>query len=209
MIFKHKLAQLDREIDTLQAAGDRDSEAATRAKKVIYYLLSFKLSAALAESAKIIALKGQADQYESLAQSLYLQGRQLSGRPGQEKAAQDLYNKAAAAFHVLEDRLGEASALKALAELEARAGNFSQAIKHLDKAIALFDNDDADLDLVIELYQLRGRCYACQGQAEQAWSDMDKALLLAQQIGDKILIRQVQSNRQTLPELLTKNKAAG
>jgi len=210
MIFKRKLEQLDREIEALQAAADRTGEAAARGKKIIYYLLSGKLSAALKESAKVTALTTAPEgQYDALAEQLYSQATQLSKVPNQERGAIDAFNKAAATFHVLGDEFGEANALKAQAELELSIDELRDALRHLDKAIALFDESAAKhLDLLAELYQLRGRAYARQGQPEPAWENMDKALILAQKHGDRLIIRKIQNERHTLPNYQRANSGS-
>ena len=78
--------------------------------------------------------------------------------------------------------------MRAWAHLDIAEEDFRSALKHLDKAIALFDDDSDELELMIELYRLRADCHARQGKAELAWADMDKALVLAHRSGDRIFI---------------------
>jgi tetratricopeptide (TPR) repeat protein len=208
LMFKRKLAQLEQEIAARRAAEDRDGEVAARAKKALLHLLSFNIQAVFGELAKIMTLtSGQESDYTELAQTFYVQGKQLARHPGQRQAAQELFFKAASVFHTLEDRLGEAESLRAWAQLDIAEGDFQSALKHLDKAIALFDDDSNELELLVELYRLRTNCHAHQGNAEPAWADMDKALVLAHRSGDRVFIRQVQSERQALSELLATDEA--
>ena len=207
-MFKRKLAQFEQEIEARRAAGDRDGEVAARSKKALIHMFSFNIQAFFGEITKIMTLTtGQESDYAELAQTLHMQGKQLARHPGQRQAAKELFFKAASVFHTLEDRLGEAESLRAWTHLDIAEGDFQSALKHLDKAIALFDDDSDELELMVELYRLRANCHARQGNAEPAWADMDKALVLAHRSGDWVFIRQVQSERQELAELLVTDEA--
>jgi hypothetical protein len=59
-------------------------------------------------------------------------------------------NLAASVFHTLEDRLGEAESLRAWAHLDIAGEDFQNALKHLDKTIALFDDDSDELELLVD-----------------------------------------------------------
>ena len=95
-----------------------------------------------------------------MAQTLHIQGKQLARHPGQHQAAKESSFKAVSVFHTLEDRRGEAESLRAWAHLDIAEGDFQSALKHLDKAIALFDDDSHELELMVELYRLRANCHA-------------------------------------------------
>lgn len=207
-MFKRKLTQLEQEIAARRAAGDTDGEAQARGKKAFLHMLSFNIRAAFEEAAKIMALTtGQEEDYAQLAQTLYTQGKLLARQPSQHKAAEEAIFKAYSIFRTLEDRLGEAASLKEWASLNIADGKYKDAMERLDKAIALFDDEGDELELRAELYRLRARCHAHQRNVEPAWADMDKALELAQRSGDRVIIRQVQSERHALSELLAKDEA--
>lgn len=199
-MFKRILEQLAREIEELEAKGDKDAEMQARGKKAAYHLLSFNLKKALEEGLKISALSTEnSEQIADLAHSLYTQGKQLAGQPNQQALAKDTFHKAAGMFHVLEDPLGEALSMRNWAVLEINEGDYKSALKHLNHAIGLFDEDTDQAEILTDLYQNRAHATARLGNVDAAWTDLDTALQMAHRTKDAVIIREAQ---QKLAELL-------
>lgn len=202
-MFKRILEQLAREIEELEAKGDKDAEMQARGKKAAYHLLSFNLKKALDEGLKISAMTNEnAEQVAQLAHSFYTQGKQLAAQPNQQAQAKDTFHKAAGMFHILEDPLGEALSMRNWAVIEINEGDFKSALKHLNHAIGLFDDNTDQVEILTDLYQNRAHATAMLGNVDAAWLDLDKALQMAHRTKDAVIIREAQQARQKLAELL-------
>ncbi len=201
--LKEQLAELDRQIEAMRAAGNRAGEAAAHAQKALLYALSMDLQAAAQEIAKAGVLAEEEGEVEALARAHLGRGKALLNRPGQRKEARDALSKAAALYHTLEDPSGEAEALKELANLDIAAGDFQGAMEHINKAIAVLEEGGADEpERTIELYQMRSSCHLLLGDLDAALADLDTALDLAQQSEDSALALQIRVQQYTLQSLL-------
>ncbi len=202
-MFKRILEQLAREIEELEARGDKDAEMQARGKKAAYHLLSFNLKKAMEEGLKITSLNDEnAGQYAELAYSLYTQGKQLAAQGNQPAQAKDTFHKAAGMYHVLGDPLGEALSMRNWAVIEINEGEYKSALKHLNHALGLFDDETDEIEIVTDLYQNRAHATAMLGNVDAAWIDLDKALQLAHRTKDAVIIREAQQARQKLADLL-------
>ncbi|GAB4446748.1 MAG: hypothetical protein Kow0031_29380 [Anaerolineae bacterium] len=202
-MFKRILEQLAREIEELEARGDKEAEMQARGKKAAYHLLSFNLKKAMEEGLKITTLNDEnAGQYAELAYSFYTQGKQLAAQGNQPAQAKETFHKAAGMYHVLGDRLGEALSMRNWAVIELNEGDYKSALKHLNHAIDLFADDSEEIEIRTDLYQNRAHAKAMLGEVNSAWTDLDKALQLAHRTQDAVIIREAQQARQKLAELL-------
>jgi tetratricopeptide (TPR) repeat protein len=200
--LKEQLDELDRQIEAMQAAGNRAGEAAARAQKALLYALSMDLQAAAKEIAKAGVLAEEEGQVDTLARVHLARGKALLNQPGQHKAARDALHEAASLYHTLEDPSREAEVLKELANLDIAAGDSQGAMEHINRAIGVLEDGEAsEPEQTTELYQMRSSCHLLLGDLDSALTDLDAALDLAQQSEDSALALQIRVQQYTLQSL--------
>jgi len=206
--LKRQLAEFDRQIEEMKAAGNRAAQAALHGQKALLYALAMDMQSAARELAQAGVLAEKDGQFENLAQAHLAKGKALLNQPGQRKAAREALQKAEALYHTLEDRDQEAEALKELAALNAANGDFESAAERLSQAIALL-NDSDEPEAIIELYRLRARAHMLRRDLDAALADLDTALDTAQRLGDSTLALEIRVEQMTVRSLQAEGMTTG
>ena len=206
--LKRQLAELDRQIEEMQAAGNRAAQAALHGQKALLYALARDMRSAANEIARAGVLAEEDGQYENLAQAHLAKGKALLNQPGQQKAARESLQKAEALYHTLENRGREVEALKDLAALDGAGGDFERAAERLSQAIGgLEDGDEPELS--IELHRLRARAHMLRRDLDAALADLDAALSAAQKLGDDVLVLGIRVEQMTVRSLQSEGMTTG
>jgi len=198
--LKKQLAELDRQIEEMKAAGNRAAQAALHGQKALLYALARDMRSAALEIAQAGVLAEEDGQYEQLAQAHLAKGKALLNQPGQRKVARGSLQKAEALYHTLENRPRQIETLKELAALDGASGDFESAAGRLSQAIALLSDGD-EPELSIELYRLRARAHMLRRDLETALADLDTALDAAQKLGDDGLALEIRVEQMTVRSL--------
>ena len=204
--LRKQLAELDRQIEEMKAAGNRAAQAALHGQKALLYALARDMRSAALEIAQAGVLAEEDGQYEQLAQAHLARGKALLNQPGQRKAAQESLQKAEALYHTLENRPRQIEALRDLAALDGASGDFESAAGRLSQAISLLA--DGDDPLLAELYRLRARAHMLRRDLDAALADLDAALDVASKLGDAALALEIRVEQMTVRSLQSKMSPA-
>lgn len=193
--WRQKIKELETQIASYEAAGEREAAAAARAQKAILHTMLLDFSAAAKEIARVGELAAQEGAMEELALAHLAQGKTLA-QQGMNGAAEAL-DKAAALFHTLELPGRQVEAVTALANFHAENGRYPSAGQAVDHALETIDAE-ATPGPAVDLTLLRAALHLQQGDLDAARADLDEALAFAEASGDESLILAVRLQRDPL-----------
>jgi len=174
------LAELDRKIKAMQAAGNRAGEAALRSQKALLYTLWGNTAAAASTLADVRKLANEAGRIEDVAKTYYTQGKTLLLQPEHHRAARDAFEEAAALYKALANYPQTVTVLKELAALEAVNDNMGGAVDHITQAIHL-STKTKDKRAIADLLVSRSTYRLYNGDIEAGLADLAEARDLAEQ----------------------------